>query len=1227
MSDIRGAGGGGGKGKGGSSRVAVEAPDSLRSRQYANVLDLISEGEIEGLVDGLKSVYFDDTPLQNPDNSYNFSGVTVEGRTGTQAQTYINGFAGAESESPVGVEVQFDVPVTRTITNPNTTSVRVTLSIPQLTSQNTTNGDINGAELQMAIDIQTDGGGFVSYPLRKIWKSEYFAVGDISKNTVDSDQFRITAQWTPLNEYRRQTIYYKLQYRIVGSSTWLDYESTASSGNPFTSYNRNSEGYYGMGGWQQANGGGGILGGYSYGYSWYNSISYNSPAPQTKTFDVTLPSNQYEFRVLKTSGDGSVSITAGEGYFLDAIDIISGKTTSKYQRSYLINLPAGNTWDIKLKRLTADSTTAALQNKTFWDSYTEIIDAKLSYPNSAIIGVQIDAEQFSRIPVRGYEIKGIKVQIPSNYNPLTRVYTGSWDGTFTTAWTDNPAWVFYDLVTNDRYGLGELIDSTMIDKWGLYTIAQYCDVMVSNGYGGTEPRFTCNIYLQTREQAYQVIANLASIFRSMVYWSSGSIYISQDAPKDVTQIFSAANVIDGMFSYSGSSGKVRHTVALVTWNDPDDGYRPKIEYVADNDAIVRYGVVQTDIVAIGCTSRGQAHRIGRWLIYSEQNETETITFKAGLDSVFIQAGDIIEVNDSTRAGKRLGGRVESATTTAITLDANITIESGKTYEISCRLADGTIETKSITNSAGSTNVMNVSSAFSTAPEPYAMWIIAVNDLIPEQWRVVSVSESGKNEVEITALAYRSDKFDAVEQDIKLQPLPVSIINPAKPATPANINVVESLYLAGIGVVGVKANISWDTVPQATSYTVSYRTGNNAETVLTSDRNNIEAYPLIEGRYTFKVVATDNLGRKSIAGEKVIDILGKTVAPLDIQNFAVSPLGSIGLFTWNQATDLDVLVGGNVKFRFSPNPLATWQSANDLSTVVSGNATTATLPLQTGIYFAKFVDSSGNESVNAISINTNAANIINLNFIETLAGQPDWTGTKVNTQIYPDIDPEALMLSSADLWDSADLIDGNDLVDYGGGVALSGTYALGSIDLGSVQTSRILNTVEAYGVDFANLWDSDELMDSVELVDGDIAISASAVLWLRHTDDDPIGSPTWSDWKASTLSDITARAYEFELRMTSGSTYHNILVTKAESQIDMPDRIESGDNIVSGTTAYTVTYNKPFMTSPALGLSAENMATGDYYTLTSKSATGFTIRFYNASNVAISRTFDYIAKAY
>jgi len=498
---IRGSGGGG-KGGGGGGRVAVESPDSLRSKAFARVLDLISEGEIVGLVDGAKSIYLDETPLQNEDGSYNFQGVELVTRTGTQSQSYVPGFPAVENETGVGVEVKASASVTRQISNPEIDAIRVRVSIPQLTEQNISNGDLLGASVEYAIDVQSNGGGFVTY----------------------------------------------------------------------------------------------------------------------------------------------------------LTDTVSGKTTSKYERSYRVELTGSAPWDIRVRRITPDSTKAALQNKTFWESYTEIIDAKLRYPNSALVGIKIDSSQFNNVPRRAYDVKLLKVRVPTNYDPVNRTYTGIWNGSFKVEWTDNPAWCFYDLLTNDRYGLGGLIDQTQVDKWALYSVARYCDELVPDGFGGTEPRFTCNIYIQSRAEAYRVIQDMASIFRGMVYWQSGAVTVSQDAPADPVYLFTPANVVGGNFVYSGSSAKARHTVALVSWNDPEDFYRQKVEYVEDAAGIARYGIIQTNITAIGCSSRGQANRVGRWLLYSEQSEAEVVVFKTGMEGAVARPGQIIQVADPVRGGARRGGR-------------------------------------------------------------------------------------------------------------------------------------------------------------------------------------------------------------------------------------------------------------------------------------------------------------------------------------------------------------------------------------------------------------------------------------------------------------------------------------------------------------------------------------------------------------------------------------------
>jgi len=687
---IRGAGGGGGKGGGGGGgHVPTEQPDSLHSRAYARVIDAIAEGEIEGLINGLQSIYLDDTPIQNPDGSNNFAGVSAVWRNGTPDQAYIPGFAAVENEVSVATEVKAATPVARSIQNTNLTAIRVTVTLPQLTYQDPSTGDLGGSSVEFAIDLQNNGGG-----------------------------------------------------------------------------------------WQE----------------------------------------------LKR-------------------DVITGKTISRYQRSYRIDLPAPGPWDVRVRRITPDSTKANLRNQTWWASYTEIIDSKLRYPNTALVAIQIDAKQFQSIPRRGYHIRGLRVQVPSNYDPLTRTYTGVWDGAFKIAWTDNPVWCFYDLLTHERYGLGHYIDATMVDKWALYEIAQYCDQPVPDGFGGTEPRFTCNLYLQTREEAHTVLSHMASIFRGMIWWSQGTLSAVQDAPADPAALFTAANVIDGAFTYSGSSGRQRHTVALVSWNDPSDHYRRHIEYVEDPDGIARYGVRETEIVAIGCTSRGQAHRAGRWLLYTERLATDTITFRTGLQGVAVWPGAIIQVADPFRAGKRLGGRVVSATADQVTLDDPVTLSTGNSYELSVQLPDGSVETRAVTTGIGTHDTLQLAAPYSAAPQPQAVWILAASDLAPTLWRVVSMAEVEPTIVEITALAHDPGKYDAIEQGIQLEQPPVTDFCRKDPPT----GLAAATSAGGLLV-------SWDAVPDAERYEIVYQHEQDNPVTADTPFPSYTISPAPSGLYTLSVRA-------------------------------------------------------------------------------------------------------------------------------------------------------------------------------------------------------------------------------------------------------------------------------------------------------------------------------------------------------------------------------------
>jgi predicted phage tail protein len=795
--------GGGGKGGGASARVAQEAPDSLRSKAYARVVDLISEGEIEGLVDGLQSVYLDDTPIQNADGTTNFSGVTLETRNGTQQQSYVSGFSSVENEVAVGVEVKANQPVVRSITDPDVDAVRVKISVPQLTNQDTTNGDLNGSTVSFAIDRQVNGGGFVE---------------------------------------------------VVS-------------------------------------------------------------------------------------------------------DTISGKTTTKYQRSYyvpLAGLTGGNaSWEIRVRRITADSTSSAIQNRTFVDSYTEVIESKLRYPNSALVALRVDASQFSAIPRRSYDMKLLRVRVPANYDPTTRAYSGVWNGTFKIAWTDNPAWCFYDLVTSTRYGLGGYIPEAQVDKWALYRVAQYCDQLVPNGLGSTEPRFTCNLYLQSREQAYKVVQDMASIFRGMVYWSGGAITVTQDAPVDPVYQFAASNVVDGEFSYQGSSAKARHTVALVTWNDPEDFYRQKVEYVEDAAGIARYGIVQSEVVALGCTSRGQAHRVGKWLLYSEQSESEIVTFRTGLEGAVVRPGDVIKVADPTRGGMRLGGRIAAATTSTVTLDQDLPADLP--WRLSVVLPNGTIEERQVGPTFGtlSERTLTVTIPFSQAPQVDAIWVLASSIIEPQLFRVVAVAERDPGVHEVTALAHNPSKYAAIEEGLALQPRSITVLSDM-PSAPTGLAMQESLYRVK-DRAQVLVQVSWNEVQGAIAYRLSYRVaGGNVETLPLTSANYAEIRDAQEGAYEFSLRAIGITRKESVAATLSATVLGKTLPPSDVTGFLVQRRVTDLLLSWDELLDAD-LAGYEV--RVGPG----WDNAQ----LVAKTAGTQMVHDQSAAglypYHIRAVDTSGNYS--------------------------------------------------------------------------------------------------------------------------------------------------------------------------------------------------------------------------------------------------------------------------
>ena len=540
---------------------------------------------------------------------------------------------------------------------------------------------------------------------------------------------------------------------------------------------------------------------------------------------------------------------------------ITGKCISPYERSYTItNLKQYGVgpWVIELERETADSETVKLQNETNWLSYIEVINEKMIYPNTALVGLTFDSEQFgSAIPSRSYDIKGLKIKVPNNYTVATRNYAGAWTGTFKTEWCDNPAWVYYDILTNSRYGMG--FDESKVDKWSLYTIAQYCDTYIDDGYGGTEPRFVCNLVLNKRNDAVHVLNTLATIFRGMPLWASGMATAIQDRPKDTTKLVTAANVIDGNFIYEGSGLRARHTVAKVTWNDPSDFCRSQVECVEDKDGIAKYGWRPVDVYAFGTTSRGQAHRVGKWILETELNETEIVRYKASFDHADVTPGDIIEISDPHYTGgilDRYSGRIVSSTSITVTIDNPITIESGKDYTLAVLLPDGSLdEGVEIINSTGSTSVLEIAESFSTLPQDNSMWMVTVSDLVPRKFRIIASIEEEPNIFNIHGLYYDENKFARVEDGIYFDEIAESAIPTGAILPPTGLAAEEFQYIDG-GSRLYGCIFSWEhpEEPRRLYYDVQSR---NEEYGVykregTTANNSYDIRPVTSGTYDYRV---------------------------------------------------------------------------------------------------------------------------------------------------------------------------------------------------------------------------------------------------------------------------------------------------------------------------------------------------------------------------------------
>lgn len=732
------SGRGGSKG-GGGARTPVEANDTVNSRAMASVLDLLGEGVIGGLVDGAKSILLNDTPLQNADGSYNFSGVTWWFRDGSQDQTVIDGFDFIETPKSVGMQLKQTSQVNVSLDSADSDRVRVVMKFPSLRKIDKKSGDTNGTTVQ------------------------------------------------------------------------------------------------------------------------------------------------YKFQIDAGNGKGFVdAIAEGEG---SSIITLTAKKTGVYYRSYVFDLPKpAKSYTLRAIRLTEDhKDDSYLYDDTYIDSIGEIVNTSLNYPNSALVGLKINSEQFgSTMPSRSYLIKGLKIRVPSNYNADTNSYDGNWDGTFKLASSSNPAWILFDLLTNTRYGLGEFVKESMINIGELYQIGRYCDAFVDDGFGGKEKRFAINTQITSRQDAYRVVQDIAGAFRGMVYWAGGMVHITQDSPADPVMLFSNSNVVNGSFAYKGSARKDRYSVALITYNNKEDGYKQSVEYVEDQEAIKRYGIRKTESVAFGCTSRGQAHRVGLWTLYTSRMESDVITFAVGMDSVFLMPGDIVLIADKFRAGRRNSGRITGYTYNSIKLDAPVDLTSVGNH-ITFLSAEGKMVERDILENGKNITTVTFKTALSSNETPVndAVWVIAQPDLTPLQARVVSVAEGDDGtSFNITAIQNNPTKYEAIDSGAQLIPQNTTVLDPTF-SKPSGLAITEGTYLSSPGNLSVSLTATWQ--GKSAQYYISWRrsdAGNVSN--WKSERVTEEQFELRgvaeNGQYDFQVYAVSVGGRKTDPISITYKVLGTMTAP-------------------------------------------------------------------------------------------------------------------------------------------------------------------------------------------------------------------------------------------------------------------------------------------------------------------------------------------------------------
>tara|TARA_R100001443_G_scaffold4256_1_gene12547 strand:- start:4413 stop:7784 length:3372 start_codon:yes stop_codon:yes gene_type:complete len=1098
------------------------APDTLNSRQFASIQDLISEGEIEGFATpskagltkgttaynnaALKDIFLNDTPILNASASntnpqtadFNFQNVEFTPRFGTSNQTHVPGIEGSQSTTAVGITVTNSSPVTRQITNTAVDAAKVTITFPQL-QKATDEGDLLGSSVNLKIQVQYNSGGFT----------------DVINDTI------------------------------------------------------------------------------------------------------------------------------------------TGRTADAYQKEYRVSFTGSFPVDIRVVRVTADSSSSNLVDAFTWTSISEIVDDKQRYLNSAYTNLRIDSEQFSSIPKRAFRIRGVKVRIPgagasSSGTPTVDLQTGRiiypsgyiFNGTMGAAqWCSCPALILLDLLTTERYGFGTHITDSNLDLFSFIAASKYANELVDDGFGGQEARFSCNVNIQGSTEAFTLINELAGVMRCFPIWSEGSVTISQDRPTDPSYLFSLANVGEGGFSYSGSSLKQRHTVINVSYFNMDSR---EIDYevVEDTSAQNKLGIIKKDVKAFATTSRGQAQRLGKAILFSEQQETEVVSFTTSIDAgAIVRPGSVISINDPVRGGERRSGRIKSATTTAITVDnvKDLDTFTGTNKKCSVILPDGSVETKNILSVTS--GVISLDSALSATPNVNSIWLVQSSTLEAQTFRVITVEEQVGINFAITALTYIDGKYNNIEQGINLPARNISLLNEPKDP-PANLQASERIVVINALAV-TKLIVSWVSVTGVSQYLVQYRFNNTNWVSEIVFRPDFELLNTEAGTYEFQVFSYNAALKLSATSTNLtFNAVGKTDPPGNVQNLSMEPItNKLVRLRWTKAVDPDVLHGGRVYVRHSnlTDGSGTFQNSVDLVTALAGNTTDVVVPSLEGEYILKFQDDQGNFSVGEASIIQDLPDLIDTQVIlqdrEDL-DSPPFQGTDTNTTFSSST--SALQLT-------------NPATNKTGEYAFKDVLDLGAVF--SLDLKRVIRSVGfVIGTDIETIIPSGSFWDDYATngnFDGAAADEANCQIQVA-TSQTALGSfGAFNNFANGTFK---GRRFKFKLILETTNVSQNMNVQQAGYTAEFQSRTEQ--NYQTGSTTSTapqqsgtsssgktVTFGTPFFVGtsslgganaflPSIGITIQDAIDGDFFQISNVSGTGFTIKVMrNNTNTFVDRSFTFSAVGY